>query len=122
MKKRVYISGAISNNPNYMTDFANAEQHLQKLGYEVINPTNVCAMLPTSFTHDEYMRVCKAMLKSCNFIYNIESNIPSVGRELEIKWAKKFKIALLYLGDALYMKVNMCFTTLDEKQNENNNA
>ena len=41
MKKKVYISGRISDLPReqYMTMFGIAEQMLRKKGYEVVNPT-----------------------------------------------------------------------------------
>ena len=41
MKKKVYISGRISDLPReqYMTMFCIAEQMLRKKGYEVVNPT-----------------------------------------------------------------------------------
>ena len=40
-KLKVYISGAITNNPNYKEDFANAEKLLKKHGFEVVNPASL---------------------------------------------------------------------------------
>lgn len=35
---RVYISGPISNEPDYKAKFAKAEAELKEQGFEVINP------------------------------------------------------------------------------------
>lgn len=40
-KMKVYISGAITNNPNYKKDFALAEKIAKKCGYEVVNPASL---------------------------------------------------------------------------------
>lgn len=35
---KVYISGPITGNPNYKTEFGRIEDALKKRGYEVVNP------------------------------------------------------------------------------------
>jgi hypothetical protein len=72
----VYISGAITQNPNYILDFTRAESKLKeaiKYGeYDftsICNPALVNANLPKDFTHKDYMRVCFAMMDSCDSIY-----------------------------------------------------
>ena len=35
---KIYISGAITNNPNYVNQFKEAEQKLSLSGHAVINP------------------------------------------------------------------------------------
>ena len=56
---KIYISGAITNNPNYKEDFERAEDYLQREypNAEIINPALVNSHLPKSTTHEEYMRM-----------------------------------------------------------------
>ena len=43
---RVYISGAITDNPNFKRDFDMAQSILESAGYEVINPAHLCEVIP----------------------------------------------------------------------------
>ena len=45
--KKIYISGAITNNPNYKEQFAAAEAELTAAGYETLNPAKNTVMLGT---------------------------------------------------------------------------
>lgn len=87
---KVYLSGAISNDRNFMQKFKNYEELLSfTYDYEVVNPAKVCSMLPKTFTHSDYMRVCYALLDVCDCIYVIPEPTKSVGVELEKKYAAK---------------------------------
>ena len=46
----VYISGPISNNPNYLIDFADAQRELEARGHEVINPAMLSQFFPKRIT------------------------------------------------------------------------
>lgn len=96
-KGRVYISGGITNVPNYHENFLNAESELKKMGYtenQIINPAYICSFLPTDFTHAEYMAVCFGLMHSCDTIYMLKNWKLSEGatRELEIAIGNGFKI------------------------------
>ena len=56
---KIYISGAITNNPNYKEDFERAEDYLQRKypKAEIINPALVNSFLSKSTTHEEYMKM-----------------------------------------------------------------
>lgn len=41
-----YISGPIAGNPNYKREFNRAAKALRGQGYEVINPAELCRVLP----------------------------------------------------------------------------
>lgn len=41
----IYLSGAITDNPNYVQEFSAAEAALKAAGYKVINPVRRCADL-----------------------------------------------------------------------------
>ena len=97
MKDRVYISGGITNVPNYHKNFLNAESELKKMGYtenQIINPAYICSFLPTDFSHDEYMAVCLGLMRTCNTIYMLKNWNESKGatREVEIAINNGFTI------------------------------
>ena len=94
---KIYISGSISNNPNYKEDFERAEDCLQ-IEYpkaEVINPALVNSHLPKSTTHEEYMRMSFCMLDMCDGIYMLSNYEKSKGACMEYGYAlAKDKIIL----------------------------
>lgn len=99
----VYISGAITQNPNYILDFTRAESKLKeaiKYGeYDftsICNPALVNANLPKDFTHKDYMRVCFAMMDSCDSIYMLTGWENSKGAKLELIYAKKKGMSIYY--------------------------
>ncbi len=94
---KIYISGAISNNPNYKEDFERAEDYLQKEypSAEIINPALVNSCLPKSTTHEEYMRMSFCMMDMCDSVYFIKGWEESKGANQEYGYAlAKDKIIL----------------------------
>ena len=80
MKKRIYISNPITNDPDYMDKFNSAEIDLIDEGYtSIINPAFVARSLPDDFTHDDYMEVALAELRRCEEIYMLKGWKKSVG-------------------------------------------
>ena len=94
---KIYISGAITSNPNYKDDFERAEDYLQKEypKAEIINPALVNSFLPKSTTHEEYMRMSFCMLDMADAIYMIKNWKTSCGASQEYGYAlAKDKIIL----------------------------
>ena len=94
---KIYISGAITSNPNYKDDFERAEDYLQKEypKAEIINPALVNRFLPKSTTHEEYMRMSFCMLDMADAIYMIKNWKTSCGASQEYGYAlAKDKIIL----------------------------
>jgi hypothetical protein len=94
---RIYISGAISSNPNYKEDFERAEDYLQKEypNAEIINPALVNSHLPKSTTHEEYMRISFVMLDMADAIFMIDGWQKSCGASQEYGYSlAKDKIIL----------------------------
>lgn len=94
---KVYISGAITSNPNYKEDFERAEDYLQREypSAEIINPALVNSHLPKSTTHEEYMRMSFCMLDMCDSVYFIKGWEESKGSNQEYGYAlAKDKIIL----------------------------
>ena len=94
---KIYISGAISNNPNYMEDFKRAEDDLGKEfpKAEIINPALVNSYLPKSTTHEEYMQMSFVMLDMADSIFMMKNWKTSCGASQEYGYAlAKDKIIL----------------------------
>lgn len=91
---KIYISGSISNNPNYKEDFERAEKKLVKDCFEVINPTMV--ELPPSCTHADYMKVNFALLDLADGIYLLNNYEKSKGACMEYGYALAKNKAILF--------------------------
>ncbi len=85
-KKRVYIAGAISNDPNYKEKFDRAQAELEEHGYTVINPAKT-PLDPEQFTNSEYLEVCRVYVKLCDAVYFLNDWQTSLGATLEYAWA-----------------------------------
>lgn len=86
---KIYISGAITSNPNYKEDFERAEDYLQREypSADIINPALVNSHLPKSTTHEEYMRMSFLMLDMADTIYMIKDWQKSCGASQEYGYA-----------------------------------
>jgi len=80
---KIYIAGKITDNPNYMEQFAAAEKTLQEQGHVTMNPT----ILPYGFEHHEYMKVCFSMIDVCEGIYLLDNWQDSKGAKMEYEYA-----------------------------------
>ena len=77
---KIYISGAITGTDDYMARFERAEQKLRARGEtEIINPATL--------THEEYMKICLAMLSLCDEVYLIPPWTDSKGVRQELEFA-----------------------------------
>ncbi len=88
--KRLYICGAISENPNYKEDFETAFSKLIEAGYsEILDPMRFCKDLET---WEECMRKCLIILSEHRNLglAIIETPYKSKGVELELQVAKAF--------------------------------
>lgn len=86
---RIYISGAITNNPDYKEDFERAEDYLQREypSADIINPALVNSCLPKSTTYEEYMKMSFCMLDMCEAIYMMRGWNKSCGANRELGYA-----------------------------------
>ena len=85
----IYISGGITNVPNFMERFNKAENDLISQGYEVVNPAKINANLPKICTHKDYMTVSIALLSICDTIYMLKGYERSKGAMEELRYAVK---------------------------------
>ena len=86
---KIYISGAITNCPDFKERFEMAEYYLQKTypDAEIINPALVNSFLPKSTTHEEYMKMSFTMLDMADAIYMIDNWRSSCGASQEYGYA-----------------------------------
>lgn len=82
VKKKVYLAGAISTDPNYREKFRKAQEKIEELGFIVLNPT----CIRDDLNYDDYFPICYGMLKICNYMVVIDF---SKGVYKEIKFSEE---------------------------------
>lgn len=92
---KIYISGPITGTDDYMNRFCAAEEKAKKIGYEVVNPAKVNAMLPESTEYEDYMTMSMVMLDMCDAICMMHGWEESKGAMREYNHAKNKEIAIL---------------------------
>ena len=95
--KRIYISGPITNDPDYMTKFEAAENELREMGYtSIVNPAKVNANLPSDFDHRSYMECSLAQLRCCEAVLMLKGWAQSKGAAVEKAIAETRRMEILY--------------------------
>ncbi len=97
---KVYLSGPITNNPNYEADFAKAEEKLKALGYSVRNPLSVEKKLQSVYrepSYEDYLKEDLHLLLDCDGIYFLEGAEDSKGCKVEAFVAEACGIPTLKL-------------------------
>lgn len=104
---KIYISGPITANPNYVEEFKKAEETLSAAGHEVINPVEITRhLLDRGFSPAELWRQCMIedikALKKCDAIVLLDrKGLLSRGMDIEIKTAVNFDIRIFTLDNFL---------------------
>ena len=100
---RIYLSGPISDNPDYKKDFLRAEKSLVMrfsdkdwIYSEIINPVRVAGALPVSFSYEDYMTIDMILLTKCDAIYMISGYEKSKGALAELLMAKSMGLEIYY--------------------------
>lgn len=94
--KIIYISGPITNHPNYLAEFEAVEERLRSNGLQPINPAKILSKLPTSLTYDQMMQVCYVLIELSDGIYMMRGWKNSKGARLELEYAFQLNKAEYY--------------------------
>jgi hypothetical protein len=114
MKIKAYLSGPITGKPNNNFQFFEAAQQiLEMLGYEVVNPhhldvdlDNELKMFYTKEQWDEYvwrmyMNECMPALGKCHLLFRLPGWKESRGAKLEVETAEIYKIPVFDFTDEM---------------------
>ena len=96
--KTIYLSGAISGNPDYRKQFEFAEKELRKRGFSVVNP----ALRDGCDTWEEYMRADIAeLVTKCDAVAIVNDITNSRGALLEFGIAFELRMEIRPIGEWL---------------------
>lgn len=93
---RVYISGPITKDKDFLSKFKTAEERLKAEGHEVINPAKIGVMLPKSFEHKDYMDIDFALLQKCDAVYLLKGWRASIGSVNEVNYARQREMKIIH--------------------------
>lgn len=86
-----YLSGPITGNPDYKRQFAWAAKHLERLGWDIINPAALERVVPVSaFTYEDYMEIDLLLLSKADYLIQLPGWEGSRGANREYSYALAF--------------------------------
>lgn len=94
---RIYISGQITDNPDYKGQFQAAEEYL-KYKYpecKIVNPAKLSEVYQNG-NYDEYMDICLEMLGKSDYIHLLKGWKKSKGACIEYGFSKALDIEVIY--------------------------
>lgn len=92
----VYISGGITNIPDFKERFKKAEKHLRGLGFNVINPAALQGnVMIGEFKNGEYMDICVPLLSLSDCIYLLDGWQESEGAKREVRQSRVFGLSIV---------------------------
>jgi nucleoside 2-deoxyribosyltransferase len=84
---RVYLSGPITNDPNYRKKFKEAEIMMKNRNCQVANPAELCSVLPKDATYEEIMNIDLEILGMCDALIQLPGWKESAGANREYGYA-----------------------------------
>lgn len=92
--RRIYISGPVEGQPNYVERFSNAEELLCSRGFEICNPLD--AREPGEGKNG--IEACRKLLADCDEIYMLDGWGASSIARLEFVYAVDHKMTIRFEG------------------------
>ena len=94
---RVYISGKVTGNTGYWSDFERAESQLRDAGFDVMNPVKeVYDAGFAEYPYEQIMAYCLELLEECDAIYMMANYKDSNGAKMELNHAGEIGLKVLY--------------------------
>ena len=118
MYKTVYISGGITDVPNYPTKFRKAEELIIKYGLNVVNPCRCNDILPPCAKHEDYMAISIAALSLCDSIYMLEGWVDSKGANIELQYALNHGYKIYFQSETDYDDFKATIEELYEEEKD----
>ena len=88
-----YLSGKVTNNPNYMSEFAYAEEEIkERFGghrgpVEVINPAKILESVSRILSYDDCMDICFKLIDCADVVFMLDNWHESKGACMERGYA-----------------------------------
>lgn len=82
-EKKIYLSGPITDNPNYKEKFKRKQKELESYGHVVFNPVKT-----EGFSYKDYIDMGLCELSHCDAIYLMDGYLNSPGAMLELEYAR----------------------------------
>lgn len=92
---KIYISGPISDDPDYKAKFRAAHQMLEHCGFDVLDPTELVKVSDEKDYTDYLSEAVWHMLKA-DELYMLKGWSQSTGAKLELKLAKRLGKKIRY--------------------------
>jgi hypothetical protein len=93
--KIVYLSGKITNNPDYKKEFACAELFLGQMGYMVVNPARLDEVA-NSLSYEQYMEICYRLVDIADIIFMVSGWQNSKEANAQLTYAKSLGKKVMY--------------------------
>ena len=87
----LYLSGAITNDPLYVSKFEFIEIELKRNDRKILNPVSIINYLGIN-DDNKIKEICLGLIKASDFLININDYIKSNQRDYEIQLAKELGI------------------------------
>lgn len=98
-KIKLYLSGGISDVPDYEKRFLEAHNYYKKLGFEVVNPILLSSIVESSNrkpSWNDYMKLDISFLMTCDAIALLPEWEKSKGARLERHIADELSMKIFY--------------------------
>ena len=95
VRAKIYLSGAITGNPDYMAQFDEAEKELTAKGWRVLNPAKTSATLPAT-SYLVYMQLSLVQMQDASAIYMLQGWERSPGAVFEKHVAESMGYAVIF--------------------------
>ena len=83
-----YLSGPVTGNPDYKRQFAWAAKHLERLGWDIINPAALSQVVPIEeLSYDTIMEIDMLLLSKADYLIQFPGWEGSIGCNRELGYA-----------------------------------